>query len=36
MNESLVDGNLLTGPAWPALHSFLGNLLKQLGTTVQA
>jgi protease I len=34
MNESLMDGNLLTGPAWPALHSFLGNLLKALGTKV--
>ena len=36
MNESMMDGNLLTGPAWPALHSFLGNLLKALGTRVQA
>ena len=36
MNESLLDGNLLTGPAWPALHSFLGNLLKALGTKIQA
>jgi protease I len=34
MNESLMDGNLLTGPAWPALHSFLGNLLKALGTKI--
>jgi len=34
MNESLLDGNLLTGPAWPALHSFLGNLLKALGTKI--
>ena len=36
MNESLLDGNLLTGPAWPALHSFLSNLLKALGTKIQA
>jgi protease I len=34
MNESLMDGNLLTGPAWPALHSFLGNLIKALGTKI--
>ena len=36
MNESLLDGNLLSGPAWPALHSFLSNLLKALGTKIQA
>jgi len=34
MNESLVDGNLITGPAWPALHSFLGNLIAALGTKI--
>lgn len=34
MNQSVVDDNLISGPAWPALHSFLGNLLTALGTKV--
>jgi len=35
MNESVVDGNLISGPAWPALHSFLGNLVTALGTRIE-
>jgi len=35
MTEALVDGNLITGPAWPALHSFLGKLLTALGTRIE-
>src|SRR5215472_12232647 len=27
MSDSVVDGNLISGPAWPALHAFLGNLV---------
>lgn len=34
MNEALVDGNLITGPAWPALNSWLAKFLAALGTTV--
>src|SRR5262245_31952256 len=35
MTEALADGNLITGPAWPALHSFLGKLLTALGTKIE-
>ena len=35
MDQSVVDGNLISGPAWPALHSFLGNLLTALGTKIE-
>ena len=35
MNESVVDGNLISGPAWPALHAFLGNLVTALGTKIE-
>lgn len=35
MTEALVDGNLITGPAWPALNSWLSKFLTALGTTVQ-
>jgi protease I len=35
MNESVVDGNLISGPAWPALHAFLGNLVAALGTRIE-
>jgi protease I len=34
MTESFADGNLITGPAWPALHSWLARLLKALGTKI--
>jgi protease I len=36
MNEALVDGNLVTGPAWPALHAWLAKFLDVLGTRVEA
>ncbi|MBX7168761.1 MAG: DJ-1/PfpI family protein [Pirellulales bacterium] len=29
-----VDGNLITGPAWPGIHSWIKALLGQLGTQV--
>ena len=36
MNEALVDGNLITGPAWPALHAWLAKFLEVLGTRIEA
>ena len=35
MNEAVVDGNLVTGPAWPALHSWLRKFLTLLGTRIE-
>ena len=35
MTEAVVDGNLITGPAWPALHSWLGKFLTVLGTKIE-
>jgi protease I len=35
MTEAVVDGNLITGPAWPALHSWLAKLLTALGTKIE-
>jgi len=35
MDESVVDGNLVSGPAWPALHSFLAKFLTMLGTKIE-
>ena len=35
MTEALVDGNLITGPAWPALNAWLAKFIAALGTTVQ-
>jgi protease I len=35
MNEAVVDGNLVTGPAWPALHAWLGKFLTLLGTRIE-
>jgi protease I len=35
MTEAFVDGNLVTGPAWPALNSWLAKFLSALGTNVQ-
>lgn len=32
MDQSVVDGNLVTAPAWPALHAWLANFLEVLGT----
>jgi protease I len=36
MTEAVVDGNLVTGPAWPALHSWLAKFLAVLGTKIDA
>ena len=35
MTDSLTDGNLVTGPAWPALNSWLSKFLAVLGTKIQ-
>ena len=35
MTDSLTDGNLVTGPAWPALNSWLSRFLAVLGTKIQ-
>jgi protease I len=35
MAEAVVDGNLVTGPAWPALHSWLAKFLAVLGTRIE-
>jgi protease I len=36
MADAVVDGNLVTGPAWPALHSWLAKFLAVLGTKMEA
>lgn len=36
MTDSLTDGNLVTGPAWPALNSWLAKFLVVLGTRIEA
>jgi protease I len=36
MAEAVVDGNLVTGPAWPALHAWLAKFLTVLGTKIEA
>ena len=36
MAEAVVDGNLVTGPAWPALHSWLAKFLTVLGTKIES
>lgn len=35
MAEAVVDGNLVTGPAWPALHRWLAKFLTALGTKIE-
>jgi len=30
------DGNLVSGPAWPALHAWLGQFCKVLGSRIEA
>jgi len=35
MAEAVVDGNLVTGPAWPALHAWLAKFLTVLGTKIE-
>jgi len=34
MDQGLVDGNLVTAPAWPAHPDWLAKFLKVLGTTI--
>ena len=36
MADAVVDGNLVTGPGWPALHSWLAKFLAVLGTKIEA
>jgi protease I len=36
MDQAYTDGNLVTGPAWPALNQWLTQFLKVLGTRVEA
>src|ERR1700747_1050224 len=36
MTDAVVDGNLVTGPAWPALSAWLGKFLSVLGTRIEA
>lgn len=36
MDQSVVDGNLVTAPAWPALHAWLANFLEVLETKTLA
>lgn len=35
MDGALVDGNLVTGPAWPALANWLGKFLNVLGSRIE-
>jgi protease I len=35
MNEAVVDGNLVTGPAWPAHPAWLAKFLTVLGTRIE-
>lgn len=36
MDEAVVDGNLVTAPAWPAHPAWLRKFLQILGTTIEA
>ncbi len=35
MTEAVVDGNLVSGPAWPAHPAWLANILSVLGTRIE-
>ena len=35
MNEAVVDGNLVSGPAWPAHPAWLSKFLTVLGTRIE-
>jgi len=35
MTEAVVDGNLVTGPAWPAHPAWLSKFLTLLGTRIE-
>jgi len=34
-DEAMVDGNLVTAPAWPAHPNWLAEFLKLLGTKIE-
>jgi protease I len=34
MTEAIADGNLVTGPAWPAIPAWLAKFLTVLGTRI--
>jgi len=36
MTEAVVDGNLVSGPAWPAHPSWMAKFLEVLGTRIEA
>ncbi len=36
MNEAVVDGNLVSGPAWPAHPAWLAQFLHTLGTRIES
>src|SRR5215470_2964697 len=36
MDQAHTDGNLVTGPAWPALHAWFGQFCKVLGSRIEA
>ena len=35
MTEAIVDGNLVTAPAWPAHPAWIANFLRALGTRIE-
>ena len=35
MTEAVTDGNLVTGPAWPAHPAWLEQFLEVLGTKIE-
>jgi protease I len=35
MDKAVVDGNLVTAPAWPAHPEWLAEFLKVLGTKIE-
>jgi deglycase len=35
MTDAIVDGNLVTGPAWPAIPAWLAQFLAVLGTKIE-
>jgi protease I len=35
MSEAVVDGHIVSGPAWPALSNFLSKFLMVLGTKIE-
>ena len=35
VDDALVDGNLVTAPAWPAHPKWLSKFLEVLGTTIE-